>query len=44
MMIQIFTLPLFYESWLGGNPENVIRLAGVLLLAAAGAVFFVKTK
>jgi maltose/moltooligosaccharide transporter len=44
MMIQIFTLPLFYEAWLGGNPENVIRLAGVLLLAAAGAVLFVRTK
>ncbi|MGI9158419.1 MAG: MFS transporter [Saprospiraceae bacterium] len=44
MMIQIFTLPLFYETWLGGNPENVIRLAGVLLVAAAGAVLFVRTK
>jgi maltose/moltooligosaccharide transporter len=28
MMIQIFTLPLYYRSLLGGNPENVIRLAG----------------
>lgn len=43
MMIQIFTLPLFYNSWLQGNPENVIRLAGALLLAAAIAVLFVKT-
>jgi maltose/moltooligosaccharide transporter len=42
MMIQIFTLPLFYQSWLGGNPENVIRLAGALLLAAAGAVLRVR--
>jgi len=42
MMIQIFTLPLFYESWLGGNPENVLRLAGGLLLAAAVAVLFVR--
>jgi maltose/moltooligosaccharide transporter len=25
MMIQIFTLPLFYRPLLGGNPENVIR-------------------
>ena len=41
MMIQIFTLPLFYSSWLGGNPENVIRLAGVLLLLGAVAVLFV---
>ncbi|MBK8921024.1 MAG: MFS transporter [Saprospirales bacterium] len=42
MMIQIFTLPLYYTSWLGGNPENVIRLAGALLVCAAIAVLFVK--
>ena len=42
MMIQIFTLPLFYDSWLGGNPENVIRLAGSLLICGAVAVLFVK--
>lgn len=43
MIVQIFTLPLFYRAWLGGNPENVIRLAGALLLAAAVAVLFVRT-
>jgi maltose/moltooligosaccharide transporter len=43
MMIQIFTLPLFYRSLLGGNPENVIRLAGGLLLCAAVTVLFVRT-
>lgn len=42
MMIQIFTLPLFYRAWLAGNPENVIRLAGGLLLCAAVAVLFVR--
>ena len=42
MMIQIFTLPLYYDRWLGGNPENVIRLAGALLLCAAVAVLFVR--
>ena len=42
MMIQIFTLPLYYKSLLGGNPENVIRLAGGLLLCAAIAVLFVR--
>ncbi|MFN8580073.1 MAG: MFS transporter [Gemmatimonadaceae bacterium] len=42
MMIQIFTLPLYYDSLLGGNPENVIRLAGVLLICAAIAVLFVR--
>lgn len=42
MMIQIFTLPLFYRAWLGGRPENVIRLAGGLTICAAVAVLFVK--
>ena len=42
MMIQIFTLPLFYRSWLGGDPANVIRLAGALLLCAAIATLFVR--
>ena len=44
MIIQIFTLPLYYQAWLGGNPENVIRLAGVLLMCGACAVLFVKLK
>jgi maltose/moltooligosaccharide transporter len=43
MLIQGVTLPLFYDSLLGGNPSNVIRLAGVLLLCAAVAVLFVDT-
>lgn len=44
MIIQIFTLPLYYQSWLGGNPENVIRLAGALLVCAAIAMVFVNTR
>jgi maltose/moltooligosaccharide transporter len=42
MIIQIFTLPLVYRGWLGGNPENVIRLAGALLICAAGAMRLVR--
>lgn len=42
MIIQIFTLPLYYKSLLGSNPENVIRLAGALLICAAIAVMFVR--
>jgi maltose/moltooligosaccharide transporter len=42
MLIQIFTLPLYYKSLLGSNPENVIRLAGVLLICAAISVLFVR--
>jgi maltose/moltooligosaccharide transporter len=44
MLIQSVTLPLFYDSLLGGRPENVIRLAGALLACAAIAVLFVPTK
>lgn len=43
MLIQMLTLPLFYDSLLGGQPEQVIRLAGALLAAAAVAVLFVKS-
>ncbi len=42
MIIQIFTLPLYYQSWLHGNPENVIRLAGALMVCAALAVTRIK--
>lgn len=42
MIIQIVTLPLIYHVWLNGNPENVIRLAGALLLCGAVAVLWVK--
>ncbi|MES2951776.1 MAG: MFS transporter, partial [Pseudomonadota bacterium] len=44
MLIQMLTLPLYYDALLGGNPDNVIRLAGVLLLCAAVAVLMVDTK
>ncbi|MBC3935963.1 MFS transporter [Undibacterium sp. CY7W] len=44
MIIQIFTLPLVYHSLLGGNPENVIRLAGALLLLAATSVTRIKIR
>lgn len=42
MIIQIFTLPLYYHSLLNDNPENVIRLAGGLLIMAALAMSRVK--
>ncbi|WP_396270888.1 MFS transporter [Ideonella sp.] len=43
MLIQMVTLPLIYHSLLGGQPDNVIRLAGVLLACAAVAVLRVPT-
>ncbi len=44
MLIQAVTLPLIYDSLLGGRPENVIRLAGVLLALAAVCVLRVRTE
>lgn len=42
MLIQAVTLPLIYDGLLGGRPENVVRLAGVLLAIAAACVLAVK--
>jgi maltose/moltooligosaccharide transporter len=44
MIIQIITLPLYYKTLLHGNPENVIRLAGTLMICAAIATLFVKMR
>jgi maltose/moltooligosaccharide transporter len=44
MLIQMVTLPLVYHPLLGGQPDNVIRLAGTLLACAAVAVLFVRTR
>ncbi|MFN4328814.1 MAG: MFS transporter [Limnobacter sp.] len=44
MLIQIFTLPLYYGPLLNSNPENVIRLAGVLLMGGAVAMLRVRLK
>jgi maltose/moltooligosaccharide transporter len=41
MLIQNVSLPFYYNSLLGGNPANVIRLAGALLGCAAVACSFV---
>jgi maltose/moltooligosaccharide transporter len=42
MVIQILTLPLFYKSWLFGNPEEVVRLAGALMIAGSIATLFIR--
>ncbi len=44
MMIQIFTLPLYYKTLLGGDPQNAIRLGGALMICAAIATLWVKTR
>ena len=43
MLIETFTIPLYYKSWLGNNPVNAIILAGILLIFASISVLFVKT-
>ncbi len=42
MIAQIFTVPLLYNHGLDGNPQNVIRLAGTMLIIAAGLVLRVR--
>lgn len=42
MILQGFTLPLYYRTLLNSEPQNVLRLAGGLLLCAAFAVLFVR--
>jgi maltose/moltooligosaccharide transporter len=41
MLLQMLTLPLYYDTLLAGRPDNVIRLAGALLACAAVATLFV---
>jgi len=43
MLIETFTIPLYYKSWLGNNPVNAIILAGILLILASISVLFIKT-
>ena len=35
MILQMLTLPLYFQALLGGDPRRVVQLAGVLLLVAA---------
>jgi maltose/moltooligosaccharide transporter len=42
MLIQIVTLPLIYNSLLGGDPRNVLFLGGILMFCGAVATMFVR--
>jgi maltose/moltooligosaccharide transporter len=42
MLLETFTIPMYYKSWLGNNPVNAIMLAGVLLVLASVATLFIK--
>ena len=41
MLIQTLTMPLMYHPLLGGDPRNVLLLAGALMLLGAVATLFV---
>ena len=42
MVLEIATMPFLFDSLLGGQPQNVIRFSGALLLLAAASMAFVK--
>jgi len=42
MIIQIFTVQYFVYDWLGNNPVNIIRLAGVFLILGGVFSLFIK--
>jgi maltose/moltooligosaccharide transporter len=44
MIIAIFTLPLLYERFLSANPQQVIFLAGILMLGAGVVTTRIKTE
>lgn len=44
MAIQILTMQYFVYDWLGNNPTNVIRLAGVFLIIAGVLTLFITVK
>ncbi|MEO8403335.1 MAG: MFS transporter, partial [Chitinophagaceae bacterium] len=43
MLLETFTMPLYYSPGLKDNPVNAIILAGVLLILASLCVLFIKT-
>jgi maltose/moltooligosaccharide transporter len=43
MIVQMLTLPLYYDSLLGGDPRHVIQLAGCFLCIAALLTLRIKT-
>jgi maltose/moltooligosaccharide transporter len=44
MLIESVTMPLIYRPLLGGDPRNVLMLAGVMMLLAAAATLAVRAR
>jgi maltose/moltooligosaccharide transporter len=43
MLLQNVTMPLYYESWLGNNPINAMKLAGIMLVLGAICTLFIRS-
>ena len=44
MLLETFTIPMYYKSWLGNDPVNAITLAGVLLVLASASTLLIRYK
>ena len=44
MLLNAFTMPLYYDSLLGSDPRRVLMLAGVLMAVAAVCVLWVRPR
>lgn len=44
MLLQNITMPLYYVSWLGNNPVNAMKLAGIMLLLGSISTLFIRIK
>lgn len=42
MLINALTMPLYFNSWLGGDARHVLTLCGVLMMAAAVCVLWAR--
>ena len=42
MLLIAVTLPFYYEPLMGGDPRHVLTMCGILMFAAAAAVFTVR--
>lgn len=44
MLLESLTVPLIYHPLLGGDPRNIVTLAGLLMLAAGAATMIIRTR
>jgi maltose/moltooligosaccharide transporter len=44
MLLNAATMPLYYDSWLGGDARNVLTLSGILMGLAAICVLWTRER